>query len=1174
MPADDFGSRLAYVEHCIERIQNTFQAIGPEYDEVHEDLPRNLFPSGVLFSSPGQAIVDELEEQFGQTSYRPSALGFIVRTENREELTVRLEASLSLYYPVFPSHTEVVRFVTRYGQGSTVKMPPKYKRIRSGIPQNSITIRLGETDGFQLLQAPTALLQAALNRAQGVASADPDLYGVGKGEQRRGRAKTYRKGDLLDPSEWTKILARSLRKADPRWSGAVFHRIRRDGNGWLVEIMLCNTSPETEQFWVLEESFIGSSLRLEADRQGLSPIFLHEVESRDYRHDPITWAAGRNCDTEVEREASKIRISTQSVPVYVQRRLRQQTWKGEDGSAINPTFETLSGEQAISLLEAMARAMRAYLENWDSKAALAPGAADSASQVLEAKKAFSREVERFNTGVDVLRSSAHVDALRAFQLTNLAFHKRFSHIQALSDVRAGAPSGSGAGNAPAWRLFQITFLVSEIGELIHRDPHGGPSGEPEPTVIWFPTGAGKTEAYLGLIVFHAFWDRLRGKPYGVTALAKFPLRLLSLQQFSRVVGVMEHAEDIRKSSPLLEGRRGDPFSVGYYAGAGNTLNLLDRPVSPDDTSNPSSLLASIVRMKDDPNRLERECSRHRKVYNCPCCIDLSGSAGRIQTEFDPSKPGFVHSCQNCHRVLQLHVTDTEVLRWLPTLVIATIDKLARLATEPWGRTIFGEARVHCPTHGYLIERPLDEDGVPSAVCPVLGCGGKLFDSPPNVDPVPGLLIQDELHLLTESLGAFASHYETMLIETLRRKQRAGVGRGAWKIVGSTATVEGYRHLVLQLYNRSQAIRFPTPGPTAQESFYVVETDEPQRLIVGVRPHGLSHVDTVMKVLLEIHRQVAPIADLGSCAAGTTVPAPLAGISDSERVKLARRYRTIVTYGINRNEVQQVNRSYVGQLNPYMRREGLPEFQPERVLDLTGDSAIFAIQEFLEAMESGRDTGFFQGVTATSIIGHGVDLDDLNTIVFRGVPHTISELIQAMSRVGRKDGVPALVVNVYNPNRERDSSHFEAHRKYLEFRDLLLRNIPTTRYSRQALEKTVPGLVLHYVNYEAPLHNLWKRTTVSGLLKEVRDNQPTVVEAVRRRLGIPDSPCPDSSLVKRQDSNVERQVANIRTELQRTPSTTVQTEYASDRLHALRSLRDTDVAVNIYSEDETIGVDEF
>ncbi|EQD32295.1 protein containing DNA/RNA helicase, partial [mine drainage metagenome] len=118
--------------------------------------------------------------------------------------------------------------------------------------------------------------------------------------------------------------------------------------------------------------------------------------------------------------------------------------------------------------------------------------------------------------------------------------------------------------------------------------------------------------------------------------------------------------------------------------------------------------------------------------------------------------------------------------------------------------------------------------------------------------------------------------------------------------------------------------------------------------------------------------------------------------------------------------------------------------------------------FLDVMQSGRDSGYYQAVTATSIVGHGVDLDSLNMMVFRGMPHSISEYIQAMSRVGRNDGVPALVVNVYNPNRERDSSHFEAHQKYLELRELLLRNIPTTRFSRQALEKTLPGLLLHHV----------------------------------------------------------------------------------------------------------------
>ena len=801
MPSDDFPTRRAYVEHCVDRIRSAFQAIGSEFDSVHEDIPHDLFPSGALFPSPSDEVVSDLEEEFGQTSYLPSAMGFVVRTEKSDELTISLRAALSLYYPVFPTHEEVIRFVTKYGQGNTVKMPPKYIRIQSGFPSTQVTISLGDTDGFQRLPEPSDALGKSLSEARAVALGDPNLYGMGKGEQRRGRAKTYRRGDLVNSDEWGRIIARSTRKAEPHWSGEVLYRIRSDGNAWLVEFMLCNTTAETELPWVLEEAFIGAKLVLESEGNTLSPILLQEVESRDYRYDPRTWASGRNADTQVQIDGNSIQVATDSVPLYVQERIRQQVWHRADGSVIAPTFEKLSGDGALDVLRDLARAMQDYLVEWDSRVSSTPGFGNSTHQVADAKYAFEKEVNRYLTGVNILSETTNKDMLQAFQLTNAAFNERFSHVQALASARAGAAEAQ-TPPSPAWRLFQIIFLVSEIGDVLHRDPHRGGVKEPEPTVLWFPTGAGKTEAYLGLVVFHAFWDRLRGKPYGVTAIAKFPLRLLSLQQFSRVVAVMEHAEDVRVSSPLLEGRRGDPFSVGYYAGGGNTLNLLDRPVSPDRSEKPSSWTHELERIKSDPHKLDQECLRHRKVYYCPTCITKDGNPGRIRTTFNPSKPGFVHECENCKRNLHLHVTDTEVLRWLPTFVIATIDKLARLATEPWGRTVFGEARVHCAHHGYLIQRPLDEGGAPSGKCPVLGCGGSLDDSLPNVDPVPGLLIQDELHLLTETLGAFASHYETAFVEFLRKKQREGVGRGPWKIIGSTATIEGYRQLVMQLYNRS------------------------------------------------------------------------------------------------------------------------------------------------------------------------------------------------------------------------------------------------------------------------------------------------------------------------------------------------------------------------------------
>ncbi len=1089
MVADDYPTRLAFVQECARRIQGALQAVGPEFDEVHEDIPSNLFPSGALFPGDAGRIVTELEAEFGKTEYTPSALGFAFLAAPKETIDLDIATRFSLYYPVMPTHSEVLRFVEIYSQGARhIKLPPKYLRLPIEAASGRITLQLRETGGFILLPAPTSALVAALATANHTASTAPGRYGLRPREWIIAGAREYSVADLRNPLFWADQVTASTNKIAARWNAGVLYRIRRISNGWHIELMLCNTTPPSD-WGAAEDSFIGAALSVTARAGDLVPMLLPEVESRDFRYENLTWASGRNCDTEITFDGQVITVATQSIPIFTQRRLFPRTLKDRAGGELLPTFSLLGADRSIEILEDVLASMDRYLGEWDAKAATAPGAREAADQIVESKRGFAAEVERFRSGVALLANPSNTDLLAAFRLMNQSFARRFSK-----------PGDS-------WRLFQLVFIVSELPSILQRTRSSSSADEPTPTVLWFPTGGGKTEAYLGLVVLHAFWDRLRGKPYGVTAFAKFPLRLLSIQQFARVVSVMEHADDVRRLAPELAGCQGDPFSVGYYAGESNTMNLLDWPPSPDRAARPSTLNDALRQIIRDPARLERQLLRHMKVFYCPTCTAPGGGPGRITTTFDEAKPGFRHICRDCHRELKLHLTDTEVIRWLPTVVIATIDKLARLATEPWGRTMFGGAKVRCLRHGYLIDRPADAQGRPVDACPILSCGNPLLPVPSNVDPVPGLLIQDELHLLTESLGAFDSHYETMVIDTARRMRERGIGSGPWKIVGSTATIEGYQQLIRQLYNRGESVRFPERGPIKTESFYNVESTETQRLIVGIRSHGMSHVDTVMKTLLEIHRMTCPLADLPICRPGTALPASLEGVSEADRRSMARRYRTVLTYGINRSEVGQVNRSYEGQLNPYMRRLGLSEFDPDRVVDLTGDSGAQNIQDFLDVMQSGRDSGYYQAVTATSIVGHGVDLDSLNMMVFRGMPHSISEYIQAMSRVGRNDGVPALVVNVYNPNRERDSSHFEAHQKYLELRELLLRNIPTTRFSRQALEKTLPGLLLHHVNYERPLLDLWKRTKVEGFRAEIRDHPDEFHETARRALGLDSAPDP-------------------------------------------------------------------
>ncbi len=404
------------------------------------------------------------------------------------------------------------------------------------------------------------------------------------------------------------------------------------------------------------------------------------------------------------------------------------------------------------------------------------------------------------------------------------------------------------------------------------------------------------------------------------------------------------------------------------------------------------------------------------------------------------------------------MSDTEVLRFLPTVVVSTIDKMAEVGREPATKILFGFAKSHCSVHGYFLA-----EGGP---CNVLGCGRPTESLTEPVDLGPGLLVQDEMHFLRETLGAFDSHYETMMLaiegEAAQRLPRHG---GPWRILGSSATLEGYEEQVREIYGYSGATRFPSPGPVRSESFYFEEIpSEVQRYVLGFRPHNMSHVDAVMKVLLSFHRIVGPLATLDP-RAWEALGKSFIEADEREREALISHYRTSLAYCLTRMEAGQVNKSFAAQLNPRLSREGLPEFDDNRVENLSSEMGAPHLQRVLHRLEN-PNQDWIQAVTATSIISHGVDLDVLNFMIFRGQPHTIGEWIQAMSRVGRKPGFPSIVVNAYNPNRERDASYYRHHKGYIGHADSLLRNVPVTRFSKTAVAKTFPGLFYNAVSYFA------------------------------------------------------------------------------------------------------------
>ena len=398
-------------------------------------------------------------------------------------------------------------------------------------------------------------------------------------------------------------------------------------------------------------------------------------------------------------------------------------------------------------------------------------------------RAWRKERSRIAKGIDLLeraqdawrRAPASSDAIpyRAWLLMNRTF------------------AANGAN--PGWRLFQIAFILTHVPTLASRLPgyvdfFDAEFDEESASLLYMSTGGGKSEAFFGILIYALFLDRLRGKRRGITAMVHYPLRLLTLQQARRLMRLLARAEVVRFDERL----GGAPFAIGFWVGGNNT---------PNNTMKGDALhedMRDIPTIEQDPTGIrEVELRRENRIYEgkneswnklqtCPFC-DPSGTAGhltglRIFPELQ-NRLGIVCANDDCswnlrqrrgsaREPLPFLLVDTDIYRHAPSVLLGTIDKLALLGNHP--STIdkvagmFGMARFleGDPDTG-LLHQPYRRDKIAECeseqqrVAPAYEGGVEVFH-----DPFPSLIVQDELHLLEESLGTFGGIFETALFAWL------------------------------------------------------------------------------------------------------------------------------------------------------------------------------------------------------------------------------------------------------------------------------------------------------------------------------------------------------------------------------------------------------------------------
>lgn len=845
----------------------------------------------------------------------------------------------------------------------------------------------------------------------------------------------------------------------------------------------------------------------------------------DFRYDGLrrVWAHGSNAVAEgVDADGVPVSLSMQPVavrtttwPVFRQRRLRT-----------NPEFEIgfaeLAQEGWRGALSRIEVGMQSFLDEWNTELESGQWVGERRDECQRDRDGFAVEARRFSLGLRALDEDANL--ARAFREANAVF-----------DV-IGRSRGIWT-----WRLFQIVYQVMHMAALRARESQDATYCSELDTadVLWFPTGGGKTEAYLGLIAIALFYDRLRGKKLGVSAILRFPLRMLSVQQLSRVGAVVYAAEERRAAIEAAEGlMTGDSFGLGFYVGRQNSPNTL--------TGKKSWGSESIAWWHDILESDPEQALKSRVITEClnPLC-----PGGEVRLEADVDAVRLRHVCSACGD-LRVFFTDDEVFRYVPAVTVCTVDKLAAVGFQPHvSHLISGPARK-CPQHGYFTHFQARFDRgkfvandrcLAGSYCKVPKSDYLTIPLADIKDPVPALQVQDEMHLLQEELGAFDAHYET-LFEHLQRavlKDADGQSVGKpTKLLAATATIEHYEDQVRNLYARRATV-FPAPGWNLERSFYTTLSTDAARIYVGALPMLRDAAEFGGRVQALLHAEVERMQNDPASSLATL---GLESITTEEEL-LDQLFLYELSLGyVNRSRDGDVIQT---ELANYDRDFGRDRLRTQLLAsDAVTLTEIADTLRLIEAQtpQDDRDQRL-RALVGTSIVSHGVDIDRLNLMVVNWTPAKIADYIQASSRAGRSH--VGLIILGHDRISLRETSHFHYFLPYHRFLERMVAPVPVNRFAKFAVERTLPGIVCAIILQEygrTPPRPLlfrtdftrwWNEANGSGQLEDELKERAFDSLGLSKRLLEPDgtrSRVYDQGMVDSLKADVQRELSAILADL--------------------------------------------
>lgn len=900
-------------------------------------------------------------------------------------------------------------------------------------------------------------------------------------------------------------------------------RIRKRDSYWVITLFLVNAQEERKP---KDECHIFQPRLIVEAVDGKAGFLRHgQVSPHDDLEERLTAMLYRNLvefavghgvsvkATVADQSPDRaLRLETEVIPAYEVPRTAPPT---ELDAGENPAFAKLAGlaldmktlaeadtKRVPKLLEPLAQAYAEWIDGEEAKTQ-APnnGLAAFGNAPSVAIKNCRLTLERIREGITLVAKDPK--AMEAFQFMNRAMHLQRTYSILSERVRRGEkPKYDEEIDLPhnrSWRPFQLAFVLLNIPGVSKLD-HPDRSEAPEATadLLFFPTGGGKTEAYLGLAAYTMGLRRLQGVvegrvgDEGVAVLMRYTLRLLTIQQFQRATALICACEFIRRKAM----ERGDarwgktPFRIGLWVGRKTTPNRTDDAVE------------AIKQSKGAQYQAGGGAGTPYQLTFCPWCgssIDpgknLSaqpypqGSARTLTYCGDNLGQCLFGERQSPEEGLPIVVVDEEIYRRLPTLLIATVDKFAQMPWKGEIQTLFGTVNGYCERHGFKTPEiedssyhPKSKTGSPPA---------KSLEHPP-LRP-PDLIIQDELHLISGPLGTLVGLYETAIDKLCTWQVNGNAVRP--KVIASTATIRNADKQVRSLFMRTVNI-FPPPGLEIRDNFFSLQRP-PTEKDFGRRYIGVCAIGRRLKAAL-IHVYAAFLCSAQALYEkyGKPVDPWMTAVGYFNSMRELGGMRRLIDDAVDSRCRKQDRRGlakryfsgdFLAELTSRMRSDDIPAtldrlecvFDPE-----LGEARkkAYKNKDFANIPKKPIDV-----LLATNMISVGVDVKRLGLMIVAGQPKTTAEYIQATSRVGRT--FPGLVCTVFHWARPRDLSHFESFQHYHATFYKHVEPLSVTPFSAGALDRGLAGLLVSLVRLKGLEFN------PNAAASKVKTSAPVILEAI-------------------------------------------------------------------------------